>query len=283
MQLISETLVKLRELINEETTYRTGPELVKFFNDLGFNDEYVQGFPSRWKYTDDRLSKINGTPKLEDCIKKVLSPVNFIGNLSKLDEHIKEFNQYLAFDNYKIERKGKIIKIIKDDQIELDDTSLASDEEEFLKKEFSEINLDDLDLESNVTEVLNQRFDEMEKCLKSNAPLSVIFLAGSSLEGILLGIASKSPKNFNQSKSAPKDKSGKVKEYHQWTLNNFIDVAHDLGLLKEDVKKFSHALRGFRNYIHPYEQVTHSFNPDKQTALICWQVLKAAIYQLAKS
>jgi hypothetical protein len=65
-------------------------------------------------------------------------------------------------------------------------------------------------------------------------------------------------------------------------LSNFIDVAHDVGLLKEDVKKFSHSLRDFRNYIHPYEQISSRFNPDKHTAKISWQVLKAAIYQLTK-
>jgi hypothetical protein len=111
----------------------------------------------------------------------------------------------------------------------------------------------------------------------------VIFLAGSSLEGILLGIASSSPKEFNQSEVSPKDKTGKVLPFHQWTLNNFIDVAYDTGRIKEDVKKFSHSLRDFRNYIHPYEQVSSKFNPDEQTARICWQVLKAAIFQLTDS
>ena len=90
-------------------------------------------------------------------------------------------------------------------------------------------------------------------------------------------------REFNQSKSSPKDQSGKVKPYHEWTLSNFIDTAHDIGILKEDVKKFSHSLRDFRNYIHPYEQVSSRFNPDEHTARICWQVLKAAIYQLTNN
>ena len=115
------------------------------------------------------------------------------------------------------------------------------------------------------------------------APMAVIFLSGSSLEGILLGIALKYPKEFNQSKSSPKEKEGKVKPFHEWTLNNFIDTAHEVGLIKEDVKKFSHSLRDFRNYIHPYEQVSAKFNPDDHTAKICWQVLKAAVYQLSNN
>ena len=102
MILQAKTLEKLRLLINEETEYRSGPKLVSFFNDLGFNDSYGQGFPSRWIYADERLNKINGTPELDKCIKKVFAPVNYIGRFSELDDFIKDFNQFLAFDKWKV-------------------------------------------------------------------------------------------------------------------------------------------------------------------------------------
>lgn len=60
------------------------------------------------------------------------------------------------------------------------------------------------------------------------------------------------------------------------------DVAYEIGMFKPDVKKFSHDVRDFRNYIHPYQQMTERFEPDKHTAVICFQVLKAAIFQLGK-
>jgi hypothetical protein len=47
------------------------------------------------------------------------------------------------------------------------------------------------------------------------------------------------------------------------------------------VKKFSHGLREFRNYIHPYEQMVSGFAPDEHTAKVCFQVLKAALASLA--
>ncbi len=95
-------------------------------------------------------------------------------------------------------------------------------------------------------------------------------------------MALNNPKDFNTASSAPKDKDGKVRKLHDWTLNDYINTAHELGLIKEDVKKFSHSLRDFRNYIHPYEHMSSGFNPDKHTAKISWQVLKAAIFQLGK-
>ncbi len=258
----------------------SGPKLVSFFNELGFNDTYGQGFPSRWVYTDERLGKINGTPELDKCIRKLFAPVNFIGRFSELDNYIKNFNHFLAFDHWKVIRKDAEITFEKADKIIFEDAPEVVKEDVFLRKEFDEISFDKLELDGFVTEVLKSRFEEIKKCLTANAPLSVLFLSGSSLEGILLGIAINHPKVFNQSKAAPKDSEGKVKPFQDWTLSNYIDVAYELGLLMEDVKKFSHSLRDFRNYIHPHAQVSSGFSPDKHTAAICWQVLKAAMYQL---
>ena len=283
MILQSKSLEKLRNLINEDTAYRKGYELVAFFNDLGFRDSYGQGFPSRWVYTDDKLSKINGKPELDKCIKKVFAPVDFIGRFNDLDRYIKDFNQYLAFDGWKVVRNGKDITFAKADKIDFKDADEPVKEDDFLNIEFKEVSLDKLGLDQAVTEILTLRFEEIKKCLISKAPLSVIFMCGSSLEGILLGTAIKNPKGFNECKSSPKDKEQKVLPFHRWTLSNFIDVAFEIALLKEDVRKFSHALRDFRNYIHPYEQMSSKFNPDEHTAKICWHVLKAAIFQLSQN
>lgn len=288
MHLQKKTLEKLRDLINEETEYRSGPKLVQFFNELGFNDTYGQGFPSRWMYTDEKLSIINGTPELDKCIRNLFAPVNFIGRIDELDKFISEFNQYLAFDGWKVIRKGKDITFAKADEKDLEITlsttkPTTNDVEDFLRQEFEEISLEKIGLSGVVIAVLNLRLEEIKKCLTSTAPLAAIFLCGSTLEGILLGIGLNYPKQFNQAKAAPKNIDNKVRQFHEWTLNDFINVAYELGLLKEDVKKFSHSLRDFRNYIHPFQQVSSGFNPDEHTAKISWQVLKAAIFELAQA
>jgi hypothetical protein len=158
----------------------------------------------------------------------------------------------------------------------------AATEDEFISREFGTVSIDKLGLDTILSGVLKQRVDEIRKCLTARASLAVIFLCGSALEGILLGIACARAKDFNQSTVSPKDKLGNVKQFQDWTLSDFINVARDLNLVGEDVKKFSHALRDFRNYIHPYQQMSSNFNPDEHTAKICWQVLQAAITQLSK-
>jgi hypothetical protein len=269
--------------VNEETEYRSGPQLIAFFQEFGFNDSYGQGFPSRWKYTDDRLSEINGTPAIDKCIKKIFAPVNFISRFSILDSLIKDFNQYIAFDGWKVQRRDKEIIFEKATKIDFEDNQNDIIEDEFLKREFSDIDFEGLGLDCGLTELLETRFEEIQKCFVAKASLSVIFLGGSTLEGVLLGKALQFPKEFNQATAAPKDKTGKVKQFQDWTLSNFVDVATEIGLLKEDIRKFSHSLRDFRNYIHPFEQMSSRFSPDEHTTKICLQVLKAALYQLANN
>lgn len=155
MLLQQKTLEKLRNLINEETEYRSGPKLVAFFNDLGSNDTYNRGggFPSRWIYTDEKLSKINGTPELDKCIRKLFAPVNFIGRFGELDKFLTEFNQHLAFDGWRVIRNNTEITFTKAGKIDFEE-KIEVKEDDFLKKEFSEISLDKLGLDAIITETL---------------------------------------------------------------------------------------------------------------------------------
>lgn len=154
-------------------------------------------------------------------------------------------------------------------------------EYDFLRQDFSQIDISKLNLDNSFETVIKQRLEEIEISLNSGASLSVIFLCGSTLEGLLLHIATQNPQKFNTSTAAPKDKNGKVRQLHEWTLDNLINVAFDVGCIKLDIKKFSHTLKDFRNYIHPRQQASQNFNPDKHTAQISWKVLQATIANLS--
>jgi hypothetical protein len=243
-----------------------------FVDDIGidiYNDRYNYASGSKanrmrgfWQIADNQTAGKSVAKLIEYIENQIL-----IGNLNKPD-----FPQDLM-------NKGKEISSrllgVKPQTQEIK-------EDEFLNRDFKDVSIDKLKLDGTVSIILQQRVDEIRKCLNAKAPLSVIFLCGSTLEGILLGIASGKAKEFNQAVGSPKDKTGKVKFFQDWCLSDFINVARELNLLGEDVKKFSHALRDFRNYIHPYQQMSSNFNPDEHTAKICWQVLQTAIIQLSK-
>ncbi len=151
----------------------------------------------------------------------------------------------------------------------------------FLHCEFTIPNIQNLPIEEQAVPIIDNRLKEARAAMGAGAYLSVIFLCGSVLEAVLLGAAQKEPSCFNRASASPKAGDGSVKRFHKWSLSQFIDVACEIGLLKPDVKKFSHGLRDFRNYIHPYEQMASGFTPDDHTARLCFQVLKAALASVA--
>jgi hypothetical protein len=153
--------------------------------------------------------------------------------------------------------------------------------DDFMHREFTVPNVHNLPIEAQAMPIVKGRLDEARTALGAGAHLSVIFLCGSILEAALLGAAQKEPARFNRARASPKNADGSVRHFHEWSLAQLIDAACEVGLLKPDVKKFSHGLRDFRNYIHPYEQMVSGFAPDEYTARVCFQVLKAALASVA--
>lgn len=153
-------------------------------------------------------------------------------------------------------------------------------ESEFLELDFEIPDFNNLPVEYAVAEIIRNRLEEAQSCMNAKAYLAVILLCGSVLEAVLLGAAREDPERFNRSPVSPK-KDNKVKLFPDWRLSELIDVAHNVGVLKLDVQKFSHGLRDFRNYIHPYEQMASGFTPDEYTAKVSFQVLRAALASVA--
>ncbi len=124
----------------------------------------------------------------------------------------------------------------------------------FLEKDLGTVDLAAVRVPLEFHDIVKERLAEIKLCMEAQAPLAVIFLCGSTLEGLLAAIAYEQPLMFSPAKSAPK-RGGKTKPFQEWSLSDLIVVSHERGLIGVDVVKFAHAVRDFRNYIHPRQQL----------------------------
>lgn len=125
MKITERTIKRLGELITGDrqlSRYRTGPQLVRFFNDLGFNDQYGQGFGSRWAYTEDRIRDWNDTPDLRKIILAAFDPRDFMDAVAvdqqsgirhpvNIETAVSYLNDFLAFDGYEVVKNGRTYAI----------------------------------------------------------------------------------------------------------------------------------------------------------------------------
>jgi hypothetical protein len=152
---------------------------------------------------------------------------------------------------------------------------------QFLARDFGEVDLTALPRELSSQDVVQSRLDEIDRCLEARAPLAVVFLVGSTLEGLLLQVALAQAKAYAGCPSAPQVK-GRTKELSAWTLDELITVSRILNVLSEDVSRHAGQVRHFRNYIHPRQQMKEGFEPRMETARIAQQVLRGALADLKR-
>lgn len=152
---------------------------------------------------------------------------------------------------------------------------------EFLARDFGDIDLSALPSELTSQQIVQTRLDEIERCLAAEAPLAVVFLVGSTLEGLLMEVAVAHSTGFTSCSAAPQVR-GTTKRLDTWTLADLITVSRFLGVVGEDVAKHADHVRDFRNYIHPRQQLRENFEPRMVTARIAQHVLFAALADLQR-
>jgi hypothetical protein len=110
-------------------------------------------------------------------------------------------------------------------------------------------------------------------------------MMGGLLEALLLArINRESNKTpiFKTSK-APKDKGGKTRPLNEWMLRGYIDVAHEMGWISQSARDVGDVLRDYRNYIHPYKEISHGVTIQGKDAVVLWEVSKSISRQIIDS
>lgn len=255
--------------------YRTGSDLTRFFQRVGFSNFRHDGSTRKW-WTLDVLNQLSEN-NLKAVILRLADPCEYRGNQQQVTQAITRLNELLMVEGLRIELDGvkpklKLIKPQFVEQVEEPDLKPLPPPD-FLR----------LTLEPGLGEILADRWEEAKRCFNAEAYVASMIIMGSMLEGMLLAVLQRFPSEGNKCKAAPiNPNTCKVKYFADWSLSDMINVAHEANWIDLDVKKFSHSLREFRNLIHPYQQMVIKTSPDKDTCEISWLVVQAAANDLAR-
>jgi hypothetical protein len=131
--------------------------------------------------------------------------------------------------------------------------------------------------------ILKRRWTECANCVSVGAPLAAIVMMGGLLEALLLARVHKTPNKapiFGALK-APKDRTtGKAMPLQEWTLRHYIDVAHELSWISSSARDVGEIVRDYRNYIHPYKELSHGVAVADGDAKLFWEIAKGIARQL---
>ena len=133
--------------------------------------------------------------------------------------------------------------------------------------------------------ILTRRWSEAWNCIDAKAYLAATVMMGALLEALLLArinrLADKSP--VFASKCAPKDKAGKTRLLQEWTLNSYIDVAHDLRWIGKASRDIGVVLRDYRNFIHPEKELSQGVTVGESDCRMFGAILAVLADQIIKS
>lgn len=116
MKLSPFTIKHLSKMISGDSEgwpYRSGPDLVKLFNQYGFRDVYEQGFPTRYVFVEDKLRAMSGQDIVKELLKDLLDPRNWMDSqkeLESVDECVIQVNKLIKHDNMEMVKDGLYYK-----------------------------------------------------------------------------------------------------------------------------------------------------------------------------
>lgn len=102
---------------------------------------------------------------------------------------------------------------------------------------------------------------------------SVVVLCGGAVEAMLIYKLLQGKRKINAitqfKKQYPKAKNSR--NISSWSFEQLINIAEQVKLIDKGVRSNLHAIRNFRNFVHPYREIKSTSSPDKHLAAIAFE------------
>jgi hypothetical protein len=125
---------------------------------------------------------------------------------------------------------GALVNLRLDNLVRLSTATTAAAPTSDVPPDFSKLIAD-----PRMQQILQRRWIESTLCIAANTPLAATVMMGGLLEALLLARINRETNKapIFTAVAAPKDKSNKTHPLKEWTLQHYIDVAHELNWISE--------------------------------------------------
>jgi hypothetical protein len=262
VRLDSAVIEGLADVIcGDDTTdyYRTGPRLGRLFAAAGWPwSGEVEGGRRTWVM--EQLTDRRADPAaLQRLLLRLADPREYIENDAARTAAVSDLNYLLRLDGYEIyyASEGPAIRTRSRSLHRLN------------SKTPMELNVDlgQIVQDSEFGAQLTDRLEEARICWEHGAHLSAVIMLGSLVEGVLYDFA----RTHAESGDRLDDDN----------LQRLITLAGKRGWVAADVVDYAHVLRDHRNLVHPRKQHRDGHAPDTDVVRIAWNVVVAALNDLA--
>lgn len=244
---------------NEDTEYyRQGYKIEKFFRAAGWaNVGEFDGYRRDWALTRLRERR-NDSDALRAVLLRLADPREYIDDDQVWKAVVTELNRLLAYEGLRVVQEGGRPVLRRHDPT---GDRITAETPLELTASIAEIVRD-----TTFGAQLQGRMHEAHVCWRAGAPTAAIIMLGSVLEGVLYDVAL----NRLEGGRKPTDH-----------LERLIITARENRWIGPEVADYAEVLRGHRNLVHPKKQWTGSYAPEGDVVRIAWNVVVAALNDLA--
>jgi len=132
---------------------------------------------------------------------------------------------------------------------------------------------------SKLKDQLESDWQEANLVYETQAWKCCVVLCGGILEGMLIDALQNREQEASQAYKKPKKREGSRK-INQWSLEDMVDVAKEIGILGKGTFHLSHAIRQYRNLIHPAKQVAEGNKITEDLATMAMSSIRTFIKEL---
>jgi len=204
--------------------YRTKSALFSFFRRAGV-EPAGQSSTRKWFVLESLQALNQGTSGsvipagLEKVLLRLASPQEYRGDAETTQAVVDYLNKSLLVEGLEIMLNG-VVPSLRERA-----AAVAPPPPKFKREAPPDFMR--LVSEPRLAQILTFRWEEAQRCVEAKAFLAGIVMMGSILEGVILHRTESCLEAANRACCVPKDRNGKVRPIHEWSLSQLTDIGKE--------------------------------------------------------